>query len=99
VDCQAGRDETTDETELFAEVATRLKEAHMRVRRLDVPDGAKVALVRRLLVITDAAKHDLRDAARRLVRFMDELDAGPVLRSDTAGAPNPLRHKGDSPVR
>nr|WP_237535340.1 hypothetical protein [Streptomyces sp. SID3343] len=59
-------------------MATRLKVAHARVRRLQLPNEAKVALIRRLLVITDAAKHDLSDASRRLAKLMKELDAGPA---------------------
>jgi hypothetical protein len=35
-----------------------------------------MALTRKLLVITAAAKHDLADAARRLDRFSKELDEG-----------------------
>lgn len=33
-----------------------------------------MALTRKLLVITAAAKHDLADAARRLERFKESLD-------------------------
>ena len=57
-------------------VAARLKEAHARVRALQVPEGVRMALTRKLLVITAAAKHDLADAARRLDRFMADLDEG-----------------------
>lgn len=88
-----------DEVRLYAELATRLKDAHARVRKLDIPDGAKVALVRRLLVVTDAAKHDLADAARRLAKLMEELDEQAARAADTAEVCNPLRHKGDSSVR
>ena len=62
--------------ELYAAVADRLKEAHSRVRALQVPEGVRMALTRKLLVITAAAKHDLADATRRLERFMADLDAG-----------------------
>lgn len=96
---QAAHPDSPDEVRLYAELATRLKEAHARVRKLDIPDGAKVALVRRLLVVTDAAKHDLADAARRLTKLMDELDEDPAHAADTAEVCNPLRHKGDSSVR
>ncbi|EOY50540.1 hypothetical protein SLI_5832 [Streptomyces lividans 1326] len=37
-----------------------------------------MALTRKLLVITAAAKHDLAGAARRLDRFTDDLDAGRI---------------------
>ncbi|GGO93893.1 hypothetical protein [Wenjunlia tyrosinilytica] len=66
------------ELELYASVAARLKQAHARVRALDVPDEVSVALARKLLVITAAAKRDLADAARRLDRLMDDLDAGRI---------------------
>jgi hypothetical protein len=35
-----------------------------------------VALQRKLLVITAAAKHDLADAERRVERLMADIDAG-----------------------
>ncbi|MFE0256160.1 hypothetical protein [Streptomyces sp. NPDC059010] len=57
-------------------VAVRLKEAHARVRALQVPEGVRMALTRKLLVITAAAKHDVADAARRLDSFMADLDGG-----------------------
>ncbi|MET8679474.1 hypothetical protein ABZW18_18325 [Streptomyces sp. NPDC004647] len=62
--------------ELYEVVAARLKEAHTRVRSLQVPEGVRMALSRKLLVITAAAKHDLAAAARRLDRFMKDLDEG-----------------------
>jgi cell division protein YceG involved in septum cleavage len=62
--------------ELYGAVADRLKEAHTRVRALQVPEGVRMALSRKLLVITAAAKHDLADAARRLDRFTQDLDEG-----------------------
>ncbi|MGA4851591.1 hypothetical protein ACOBQB_37085 [Streptomyces sp. G5(2025)] len=66
-----GRD---DQLELYRLVADQLKEAHSRVRALQVPEGVRMALTRKLLVITAAAKHDLADAARRLERLMVSLD-------------------------
>ncbi|MFH8365367.1 hypothetical protein [Streptomyces sp. NPDC018031] len=68
--------ERDSQLELYAAVAARLKEAHTRVRALQVPEGVRMALSRKLLVITAASKHDLADAARRLDRLMDDLDAG-----------------------
>ncbi|MDI3406128.1 SCO5555 family protein [Streptomyces cavernicola] len=61
--------------ELYGLVADRLKEAHAKVRTLQVPEGVRMALTRKLLVITAAAKHDLTYAARRLDQFMIELDS------------------------
>ncbi|MEV0320647.1 hypothetical protein ACIBKX_29175 [Streptomyces sp. NPDC050658] len=66
-----GRD---SQLELYGLVADQLKEAHSRVRALQVPEGVRMALTRKLLVITAAAKHDLADAARRLERLMASLD-------------------------
>ncbi|MGW4027701.1 SCO5555 family protein [Streptomyces sp. NPDC004838] len=61
---------------LYELVAARLKEAHTVVRELQVPEGVRMALSRKLLVITAAAKHDLPDAARRLERLMKDLGEG-----------------------
>jgi hypothetical protein len=58
---------------LYALVAERLKQAHSRVRALDVSAERRAALTRRLLQVTEAAKRDLPEAARRLSRFLDEL--------------------------
>jgi hypothetical protein len=68
--------------ELHAAVAGQLKEAHTRVRALQVPEGVRMALTRKLLVITAAAKHDLADAARRLDRFTADLEAGRIPEED-----------------
>ncbi|MEU2333644.1 hypothetical protein ABZ770_09955 [Streptomyces sp. NPDC006654] len=62
--------------QLYAAVADQLKEAHTTVRALQVPEGVRMALTRKLLVITAAAKHDIADAARRLERFNADLEAG-----------------------
>ncbi len=64
------------EVELYALVAARLKAAHARVRTLDVSDGTRASLTRSLLLVTESAKRDLPEAARRLARFVDELDGG-----------------------
>jgi hypothetical protein len=68
--------ERDSQLELYRLVADRLKEVHARVRALQVPEGVRMALSRKLLVVTAAAKHDLPDAARRLDRFMKDLDEG-----------------------
>ena len=68
--------------ELYAAVADQLKEAHARVRALQVPEGVRMALTRKLLVITAAAKHDLADAARRLEAFTADLDEGRIPEED-----------------
>ncbi|MFD9375101.1 hypothetical protein ACFWBH_06100 [Streptomyces sp. NPDC059999] len=68
--------ERDSQLELYELVADRLKEAHARVRTLQVPEGVRMALSRKLLVVTAASKHDLADAARRLDRLMKDLDEG-----------------------
>lgn len=68
--------ERDSQLELYGSVADQLKEAHTRLRALQVPEGVRMALSRKLLVITAAAKHDLADAARRLNRLMKDLDEG-----------------------
>ncbi|MGP3948298.1 hypothetical protein [Streptomyces sp. 7N604] len=62
--------------ELHRLVADRLKEAHTRVRSLQVPEDVRMALSRKLLIITSVAKHDLAGAARRLDRLMKDIDEG-----------------------
>ncbi|MEU4153711.1 MULTISPECIES: SCO5555 family protein [unclassified Streptomyces] len=74
--------ERDGQLELYAAVADRLKEAHTTVRALQVPEGVRMALTRKLLVITAMAKHDLAGAARRLERFTEDLDAGRVPEED-----------------
>lgn len=68
--------ERDSQLKLYGQVADQLKEAHSRVRALQVPEGVRMALSRKLLVVTAAAKHDLPDAARRLDRLMKDLDEG-----------------------
>ncbi|MFI6157860.1 hypothetical protein ACIBCA_34820 [Kitasatospora sp. NPDC051170] len=61
---------------LHALVAERLKQAHARVHALNVSAEAKSALTRQLLIVTETAKRDLPGAARRLGRFVHDLDEG-----------------------
>ncbi|MEU7282766.1 hypothetical protein AB0A69_28895 [Streptomyces sp. NPDC045431] len=68
--------ERDSQLQLYEAVAARLKEAHTRVRALQVPEGVRMALSRKLLAITAAAKHDLAGAAQRLDRLMKDLDEG-----------------------
>jgi hypothetical protein len=68
--------ERDSQLKLYGLLADQLKEAHTRVRELQVPEGVRMALSRKLLVITAAAKHDLADAATRLERLMKDLDEG-----------------------
>jgi hypothetical protein len=68
--------ERDGQLDLYDRLAAHLKEAHARVRTLQVPEGVRVALTRKLLVITAASKHDLADAERRLARLMTDIDEG-----------------------
>ncbi|MET9733925.1 hypothetical protein ABZZ79_25720 [Streptomyces sp. NPDC006458] len=74
--------ERDGQLQLYAAVAIQLKEAHSKVRALQVPEGVRMALTRKLLVITAAAKHDLADAARRLERFNADLVEGRLPEED-----------------
>ena len=68
--------------EVFARVAEQLAEAHRRVRSLDVPNDEKARATRRLLAISDASKHDLERAAKRLEAFLRDLDEGRIAAAD-----------------
>ena len=71
-------------SDLAADLAGRLRDAHRRVARLDVPDDEKARAARRLLALTDASKHDLARASARLDRFLSDLDVGRVSTDDDA---------------
>lgn len=78
-DADTSSDEGPDDPEvaaLYALVAERLKQAHARVHSLHVSAEAKTALTRQLLIVTEIAKRDLPEAARRLSRFVQDLDEG-----------------------
>lgn len=66
--------ERDDQIELYVVVAAGLKQAHARVRALDIGADGRRALVHKLLAITAAAKRDLADAARRLDSLMSDID-------------------------
>lgn len=65
-------------------LAERLREAHRRVRALDVDDAEKARVTARLVALTDASKHDVGRAARRLDLLLADLDAGRRLSDDGA---------------
>ncbi|MET7641667.1 hypothetical protein [Streptomyces sp. NPDC005438] len=73
--------ERDGQLELYDRLAVRLKEAHSTVRSLQVPESVRVALTRKLLVITAASKHDLAGAARRLERLMRDIGEGRLPKS------------------
>ena len=70
---------TDDPAELLA---AELSLAHRRVRALDLPGEEKALATRRLLAISDAAKHDVERAAHRLHAFLRDLDEGRVSAKD-----------------
>ncbi len=63
--------------ELHVELARRLRDAHRRVRSLDLPADEKARVAKRLLALTDASKHDVARASARLDLLLADLDAGP----------------------
>ena len=65
-----------DDEPLFADLSSRLRDAHRRVAELDAVEDEKARITRRLLAISDAAKHDLTHASRRLDAFLHDLDVG-----------------------
>ena len=64
--------------DVAAELAERLLHAHRRVRALTGSDDEKARATRRLLAISDASKHDVRRAAKRLDAFLIDLDEGRI---------------------
>ncbi len=65
-----------DDAELFADLSVRLREAHRRVALLEATGDEKARVLRRLLAISDASKHDLSRASARLDAFLSDLDRG-----------------------
>jgi hypothetical protein len=65
-----------DDDELFADLSVRLRDAHRRVAALELSDDEKSRVIRRLLAISDATKHDLGRASQRLDTLLADLDAG-----------------------
>ena len=66
----------TDDPDLFADLSRRLRDAHRRVRSIDDDDETRAAIVRRLIAITNAPKHDLSRASQRLDSLVADLDVG-----------------------
>ena len=73
---------TEPSEDLFDSLSQRLRDAHRRVARLDVPQEDKARATRRLLAISDASKHDLGRASTRLDALLADLDAGRVSARD-----------------
>jgi hypothetical protein len=57
----------------FADLAAALREATRRLHRMRVDPPVRDRLTRKLLAITQASKHDLEAAAKRLRKFQEEL--------------------------
>ncbi len=62
--------------ELADGLAGRLRDAHRRVAALDATPDEKAGVARRLIALTDASKHDLGRASKRLDRLLADLDEG-----------------------
>jgi len=60
-----------------ASLSEALRDAHSRLRKLPMDAARRAVLQRRLIAITNAAKHDTTTAARRLAAFLTELDQQP----------------------
>ncbi len=73
--------------ELAAELAARLRDAHRRVSRMEAAPEEKARVARRLLALTDASKHDVERASRRLDLLLADLDAGLVPADDPLDEP------------
>lgn len=56
-----------------ADLAEQLRLAFHRLSGLDLDAEREAALVRKLMAITNAAKHDAAAAARRLEAFLADL--------------------------
>jgi predicted RNase H-like nuclease len=74
----------TDDEALFDDLSRRLREAHKRIATLETDDETKGVVVRRLIAITNASKHDLRRASDRLDALVADLDSGryPIAEDD-----------------
>jgi hypothetical protein len=68
--------------DIDAQLASDLVDAHRRVRALEISNDEKALATRRLLAISDASKHDVARAAKRLSAFMTDLDEGHISASE-----------------
>lgn len=68
--------------DLHVELAQRLRDAHRRVRTLEVDDAEKARVATRLIALTDASKRDVMRASQRLDLLLADLDAGRRLSDD-----------------
>ena len=56
------------------QLAERLRVVHARVAALDLPEGEKASITRRLLAINSASKRSVSRASKRLDAFVQDLD-------------------------
>jgi hypothetical protein len=75
-----------DLTDGDARLAEGLRQAHRRLAGSHADEAVKARAVERLVAISDAAKHDTTRAARRLERFLADLDD---TRPGPGGSPGP----------
>ena len=76
-----------DDAQLAAQLADKLRDAHRLVASLDVDAEQKSSITRRLLVISDASKHSVTRAARRLDALLAELEGqSPSPEGSTSGS-------------
>ncbi len=76
------------QVDLAAALSARLREAHRRVAQLAVGDDEKARATRRLLAISDGAKHDMRRASGRLDVLLNDWDEGRIGAGDEPSGPS-----------
>lgn len=76
-----------DDAELFADLSRRLREAHRSVGALDASDEVKQSVQKRLIALTDASKHDLATASKRLDLLLADLQGGRYAEADPGSPP------------
>ncbi|GAB3208104.1 hypothetical protein GCM10027294_17400 [Marinactinospora endophytica] len=60
-----------EEPEFYLDLARRLREAHRRANSL--PEGVRIATIRKLLTVTEAVKRDPLRASERLDKMLRDL--------------------------
>lgn len=74
--CPDGPAESPAGPDALGAVAGKLREAHRRIQALPAGQESSRRAARRLIAVTNAAKHDLPTAARRLDALLADLEAG-----------------------
>ena len=73
---------------LHDDLAQRLAAAHAQVRALQSSGAEKARATRRLLAISDASKHDLARASKRLDAFLSDLSEGRIAADGAPAGPD-----------